>query len=111
MSEGGTSYQDQLAELRRSYVVDARADGDELRAILAGAQASGWEEDARKRFRKLAHDLRGSGGAYGFGAISETAAVLEDGFLDGAEEAALGAALETLIGALDDAVAQEAGNS
>ena len=66
-----------------------------------------WTDEDRGRFRKLAHDLRGSGGAYGFADITETAGVLEDRVMDGEPDAALAPALDALIGALDRALAQE----
>lgn len=107
MSDGG--YEEQLARLRRKYVVDARGDGEELRTILARAGLEGWSDEDRGRFKKLSHDLRGSGGAYGFGEITETAGALEDlvrnGDGDGA--GAFAPALEALIAALDRALAQE----
>jgi histidine phosphotransfer protein HptB len=51
--------------------VDAMSDRvDELRARLA---AEDWES-----LRRAAHQLKGSAGSYGFGAVGEAAAILED---------------------------------
>jgi hypothetical protein len=50
--------------------------------LLAAAENALPDGDAGRRFRKLAHDLRGTGGGYKFPDISDTAAVVEDQYVE-----------------------------
>jgi chemotaxis protein histidine kinase CheA len=66
---------DPFAPLRQEYRESAeqrRADVERL-APMAVSNA-----EARRELRKIAHNLRGSGGFYGFHAISAAAAALEE---------------------------------
>lgn len=58
-----------LAEVVPGYLENRRRELDLLAAALAGAD---WET-----LRRLAHDLKGTGGGYGFAAISELGLRLE----------------------------------
>lgn len=58
------------------------------------------EGEKGQRFRKLAHDLRGSGAAYGFLALSECAGRLENAYM----EAAPGPVLRSGVQDLEEAV-------
>lgn len=63
-----------LRALRVSFVEEARAECAELARLaeVAAPASDGW-----RRARKLAHDLRGSGGSYGFPEVSAAAAAVE----------------------------------
>ncbi len=73
-----------LRALRVSFVDEARAECAEL-ARLAGADRA---SDGWRRARKLAHDLRGSGGSSGFPEVSAAAAALEGALVAPAPAAA-----------------------
>lgn len=93
---------DPFRPLRLEYLEGAYARVDDLRALCA---ALGTEKEAPEALRKIAHNLRGSGGFYGFLAISETAAVLEEmarSVLSGApcSPAELTQAVEDLVAAI-----------
>lgn len=66
-----------LRALRRAFLVEADEDRRELERLLVAGVPTPGGEDAR-RARKLAHDLRGSGGSYGFPEVSAAAGALED---------------------------------
>lgn len=77
---------DRAGRLRRLlalYLEDALEEVNELGRILAGNGAGDAPENVDGRARRIAHDLRGTGGSYGFDAVSERAGVLEDAMLDG----------------------------
>lgn len=61
--------------LRIEYLASARSQLDEMSALAATAESF---TESLSRLRRLAHNLRGSGGFYGFPDISVRAAVLED---------------------------------
>lgn len=79
-----TTRQARLARLRALFVHDALAEQAEIER-LAGAGPAG----DPARLRKLVHDLRGSGGSYGFPAITAAAAALEAALKEGDAPAAL----------------------
>lgn len=85
-----------LRALRRAFLVEADLERRELERLLGSSPAG---DDAR-RARKLAHDLRGSGGSYGFPEVSAAAGALEDALNAGAP----GADLTPLVRALDEAL-------
>jgi HPt (histidine-containing phosphotransfer) domain-containing protein len=85
-----------LRALRRDFLVEAEQERRELERLLGSAPAG---DDAR-RARKLAHDLRGSGGSYGFPGVSAAAGALEDALNVGAPVADLA----PLVRALDEAL-------
>lgn len=66
---------DPFRPLRLEYLEGARARLPELHAL---ADASATDVVALAALRRLAHNLRGSGGFYGFTAITEAAAALEE---------------------------------
>lgn len=65
----------ELNELRREFLDEAREKVLEMRGALADAAAP----EARERLAYLAHQLKGSGGSYGYQKISEDAAEIEKG--------------------------------
>jgi HPt (histidine-containing phosphotransfer) domain-containing protein len=60
-------------------------------ALLSAAQTSD-----RDTLRRLAHQLRGSAGGYGFPVITEAAGAVEQAVIDGADAALLGSRVEML---------------
>ena len=73
----------EFLELRRQFVLEARGNVREMGTLLAAAGAALPAGDAGLRFRKLAHDLRGSGGSYGFPIVSLYGGESEDSYLEG----------------------------
>jgi len=74
---------DRLRRLQTLFLEDALEEVAELGRILAAVSLTAGPEADDGRARKIAHDLRGTGGSYGFAAITEAAAALEDALLDG----------------------------
>jgi HPt (histidine-containing phosphotransfer) domain-containing protein len=68
---------EKIFRLQTEFLETALADTKEILAIIDGADGRMAADDA-ERLRKLAHDLRGTGAAYGFSSLSETAGRLED---------------------------------
>jgi HPt (histidine-containing phosphotransfer) domain-containing protein len=63
----------ELNELRREFLGEAREKVDELDAAVADLQSA----DAIERLAYLAHQLKGSGGSYGYPCISDDATEIE----------------------------------
>lgn len=63
----------ELNELRREFLDEARGKIDEMDTVLR----AGHDDNAFERLAYLAHQLKGSGGSYGFQRISDDAAELE----------------------------------
>lgn len=99
--------QDELfQQLRREYLSDAPARLDELRKDLAAAAAG--EPEALASLRSRFHKLAGSGGSYGFPAITEASRLGEHWLMDHAEPgdagfAWLGAVVGRIAAAFEDA--------
>lgn len=75
------AFQRQMAALRAEYLQSARAQVAYLEDV-AGRLTAGRLSDAEvAALRQQVHRLRGSGGFYGFAAISAAAAALEDNLL------------------------------
>ena len=64
----------ELNELRREFLGEAREKVDEMAAALDGGNNG---PDGLERLAYLAHQLKGSGGSYGYQRISADAAELE----------------------------------
>jgi HPt (histidine-containing phosphotransfer) domain-containing protein len=62
----------ELDELKREFLDEARGKVDDMQAALDGGGA-----DSLERLAYLAHQLKGSGGSYGYQSISDNAAELE----------------------------------
>ena len=71
---------ERLRELKCIFVSDALNDARELIELLTESRALA-QTLVRDRCRKLSHDLRGTGGCYGFDRISCVAARFEDALL------------------------------
>jgi diguanylate cyclase (GGDEF)-like protein len=99
--------QDELfQQLRREYLAEAPARLDELRKDLAAAAAG--EPEALASLRSRFHKLAGSGGSYGFPAITEASRLGEHWLMDHAEPddagfAWLGSVIGRIAAAFDDA--------
>ncbi|HSP32705.1 MAG TPA: Hpt domain-containing protein [Thermoanaerobaculia bacterium] len=63
----------ELDELRREFLAEAQEKIDEIQAALQ----SGRSKESLERVVYIAHQLKGSGGSYGFQKISTEAAELE----------------------------------
>lgn len=63
----------ELNELRREFLVEAEEKVREMQTALDGDR----DRDALNRLAYLAHQLKGSGGSYGYQRISSDAAELE----------------------------------
>lgn len=95
---------ERLRPLRRRFVEEAERDVREIARILAQAAGAPPTGETGKRLRKLAHDLHGSGGGYGFPDVSARARELETAFLKGLGGAPLAAAAAALERAVREAV-------
>lgn len=69
----------ELNELRREFLDEASGKVAEMQSALEG----GRNADTLERLSYLAHQLKGSGGSYGYQAISDDAAGLEKAIQDG----------------------------
>ncbi len=63
----------ELNELRREFLAEAREKVEEMRASLKNLQAA----EVVERLAYLSHQLKGSGGSYGYQSLSEDAAEIE----------------------------------
>lgn len=63
----------ELNELRREFLGEAREKVEELDATLADLQSA----EALERLAYFAHQLKGSGGSYGYPRISDDATAIE----------------------------------
>jgi len=77
MSADKVTLDEQLAELRRTYVAQLPAKVKELRAAHAAAFEADFDQDAQFKYYRLAHSLAGSGAIYGFQVIGDKARQLE----------------------------------
>jgi HPt (histidine-containing phosphotransfer) domain-containing protein len=64
----------ELNELRREFLDEAREKVDEMQSAIEGGNR---DSAALDRLAYLAHQLKGSGGSYGYQSISDDAAELE----------------------------------
>lgn len=88
-----SDFDDRMAALRQSFVARAR----EARALLGRARA-GNDHDV---LRQTAHNLAGNAGIFGFPEVTDAARALEEAL----DEPVDTAALDTLVGTLDDRLA------
>jgi hypothetical protein len=93
----------EFRELRRRFVQEASVRAAELRTALDRAGESLPAGEAGLLFRKVAHDLRAAGGAYGFPIVSLYAGEVEDTYLDRAKMEALLALVRMLEESLQQA--------
>lgn len=100
---GTLSQSVRFRQLQKMFIGAAVDDVAELDRLLADCDTAAPDGDAGARFRKLAHDLRGTGGGYEFPAISDTAATVEEAFLTHSSAQVLRESLELLKQAVADA--------
>ena len=63
----------ELDELKREFLDEARAKVEEMQSVLLADEEAG----SLERIGYLAHQLKGSGGSYGYAEISSNAAEIE----------------------------------
>lgn len=90
-------------QLQRMFVDAAAQDVAEMTKLLDVGECFLPDGEGGRRFRKLAHDLRGTGGGYKFPEISDTAAVVEDQYVAGSSAESLRASLSLLCRAVESA--------
>lgn len=90
-------------QLQLMFVKAAVQDVAEMASLLGDTGRVLVDEDAGRRFRKLAHDLRGTGGGYRFPVISDTAAMVEDLYVERSSADVLRESLSRLRTAVDEA--------
>ena len=92
----------EFQELRRRFVVESAGNVLEMEGILERSGGALPAAEEGRRFRKLAHDLRGSGGSYGFPIVSLYGGEAEDVYLEGGRPEALAA----IVGMLSSSIRQ-----
>lgn len=96
----------ELEALKREFLAEAKAKVQEIAAAVDGGRNS----ESLDRLGYLAHQLKGSGGSYGFARISDDAAeierVVEEITAGHEDDAMLREKVESLRHAVDDAAAQ-----
>jgi len=99
----------ELEALKREFLTEAKAKVDEI-AAMTGAPR---DAESLDRLAYLAHQLKGSGGSYGYARISDDAAEIEraveqltSGEDGESSEATLRAKTESLQKAVDEAFAE-----
>ncbi len=88
-----TEFESRMAELRARFVV--RAADDRARLVIA------IQDQDRAEIRRLAHGLSGTGGVFGFAALSDAAEAVEVGVDEGRDWADLRALCGLLLDALE----------
>jgi hypothetical protein len=86
----------EFRELRRMFVLEAREGVRELRGLLETAGEALPTGGRGVRFRKIAHDLRGDGGSYGFPIVSLYAGEAEEMYCERGPAPALRTVVEML---------------
>ena len=87
------TFEDRLAELRKTFGSRSQADRDKLKAAF--------ESGAREDMMEIAHSLAGNGGLFGFPDISAAAHELELAIARGVAGQQLREVVEALLGQLD----------
>ncbi len=90
----------ELNELRREFLDEARDKVVEMQSALGGGRSA----EVLERLAYLAHQLKGSGGSYGYQRISEDAAGLEKAIEDGRIDGDLESFVSNLRAEIDRAV-------
>jgi HPt (histidine-containing phosphotransfer) domain-containing protein len=91
---------DEFAELQKEFLDTTEARVKELVRLLGEAAGDVPAGNNGDEFRRIAHSVRGSGGSYGFDAISSVAGDLEKAYLGGEAAptlAELVSGLETVV--------------
>lgn len=91
---------DEFAELQKEFLDTTRDRVATLVRLLAEAAGQTPAGEHGDEFRRIAHSVRGSGGSYGFEAISAVAGELEKAYIEGVTAARLADLVEGLEAAL-----------
>lgn len=92
----------EFQEMRRLFVGESAERVRELAGLLESAGPELPRGPLGSRFRKIAHDLRAAGGAYGFPVVTLHAGDVEDAYVEmGNPEA-----LRALVAMLEDSIQQ-----
>ncbi len=110
---GRETKQEKIRRLQREFIESALSEVGAVRGQLEVAQDDFHGSEAGEHLRKVAHDLRGCGAAYGFMALGEAAGKLEDSYRG--EDAAdvlkgLAIELEQAVGRAKAALEQAVGS-
>lgn len=89
----------ELNELRREFLDEARGKVIEMQSAVEGDRNA----EALERLAYLAHQLKGSGGSYGYQRISDDAAGLEKAIEDGRVDGDLATYVANLKNEIDRA--------
>lgn len=92
----------ELNELRREFLDEAREKVAEMQTALDGGRS----DSTLERLAYLAHQLKGSGGSYGYQRISDDAASLEKAIENGSVDGELSALVTSLRGEIDRAASE-----
>jgi len=92
-----------LLELKRDFLADAVGESRELVRLLEQSPVEHDGDVEGSHCRKLAHNLRGAGGCYGFPRVTECAGEIEEGLLAGRTSAELLPLVNELHVMLEDA--------
>jgi HPt (histidine-containing phosphotransfer) domain-containing protein len=102
---------DEFAELQKEFLDTTRARVHELVRLLAVAGGETPSGTDGETFRRIAHSVRGSGGSYGFDAISAVAGELEKAYLGGEATSRLAELVENLSATVAQIVETTLGTS
>lgn len=107
---------EKIRRLQKEFIESAAREVAELRGVLDGSGPEFHGSESGTRLRKIAHDLRGCGAAYGFMALGDNAGKLEDAYRSDAPvatlselAAALADSIERARAALEQAMAAQDG--
>jgi diguanylate cyclase (GGDEF)-like protein len=100
---GKSTFQDQLTELRRSYLEQLPRQTAEIAAAWRCCAGSGWDAEQLRALLLQVHSMVGAAATYGYHQISDAARRVEQLLAEGAPEQHR-ARLEALIDALAEAV-------
>jgi HPt (histidine-containing phosphotransfer) domain-containing protein len=92
----------ELNELKREFLDEAREKVDEMESALARVR----EREVLDRLAYLAHQLKGSGGSYGYQRISTDAAELEKAVESGSPAASMQRYVMSLRAEIDRAASE-----
>lgn len=93
----------EFEELKKEFLDEAQEKIDQMRAIVEGGFD---EDDSLERLTNLAHQLKGSGGSYGYSRISSDGARLEE-LLERDGGSADRKEIERVMGDLQDEVTRQ----
>ncbi len=102
--------QEKRRQLNVKFLNTACMYARELTELIEHSSDRRPEGEKGQRFRKLAHDLRGSGAAYGFMVLSECAGRVENAYMEAASGPVLRSGVQDLEEAVRVALAERTGS-